>query len=389
MPATARLGDPISCGDTIGQGSGNVFINGLPATRTDSDLTAGHCFEPTKIVSSSPTVQANAKEIALVGDAIVPHKCKETTHGGNVVNGSPDVIFGSGAGGGASALEVSAEDAEAMVTDPAMEAAKQPGADAYDAAIHDADDEGAPTPEGEEVPFSARGNGYVAAAAKDNNVRTNPSNPIDIKTPPTPVGLVNDNGVVDPVPANNTNPQPIPMNTSVNATGYDYADIDAHSGAFPGNFPLSPNFTLSMLTTGCAVSNYTVRAQTVAGVAYTEKAVVKNLRDLCYNVLEPLKKTYASFTINSGFRHTINGKSQHERGQACDVAFPGMATNASAAFARAQEIAASSLPYDQFIFEQNRSIWFHLSYNKAGGRRDVRTKPKGVDNPRPGLFQVS
>jgi uncharacterized Zn-binding protein involved in type VI secretion len=382
MPAAARLGDPISCGDTVGQGSGNVFINGLPATRTMSDLTVGHCYAPTMIVSSSPTVQTNDKEIALVGDAIVPHTCKKSTHGGTISNGSPDVIFGQMSGTPASQITMSAEDAQDAVEDPANVAARQPTVDAYEAAVHDADDEGAPTPEGEEVPLSTKGQGYVAAAVKDNNVRTNPSQPIDITTPPT-IEL-NDN------PANGpTNPATIPAKTGVQTSGYTYDDIDAVSGTFPGSFQLSPNFTLSALTTGCAVSNYAVRAQTVAGVAYTTKDVVKNLRDLCYNILEPLKSTYPSFSVNSGFRHTINGKSQHERGQAVDIAFPGLATDATAAFARAQEIAGSTLPFDQFIFEQNRTIWFHLSYSKTSQRRDVRTKPKGVDTPRPGLVKVS
>lgn len=382
MPAVARLGDPISCGDTIGQGSGDVFINGLPASRTNSDLTTGHCFKPTMITSSSPTVSANNIEVVLVGDAIIepPHWCKKTSnhHPGNVANGSPDVMFGAGAGGGASQLEPSAADAEAMVTDPDIEAAKQPTTTSYIAAIHDADDEGAPTPEGDEVPYSARGNGYVAAAVKDNNVRTDPGNPIDIKTPPTPTPPIGEDG-----------PPPVPLNSGKETTGYNYADIDAMTGTFPGSFQLSPSFTLAMVSTSCAVSHYSVRAQTVAGVAYTDKDIVKNLRDLCYNILEPLKKQYSSFSINSGFRQTINGKSQHERGQACDIAFPGLATNGSAAFARAQEIAASTLPYDQFIFEQNNTIWFHVSYSKTSQRRDVRTKPKGVDNPKPGLFQVS
>jgi hypothetical protein len=386
MPAAARLGDPISCGDTVGQGSGDVFINGLPATRTMSDLTVGHCFRPTYIISSSPTVSANDKEIALVGDIIYEpdHWCKKTSnkHPGTIINGSPDVIFGQSSGTPASQISITPEDAQDVVEDPANVATRQATVDAYEAAVHDADDEGAPTPEGEEVPLSAKGQGYIAAAVKDNNVRTNPSQPIDIVTPPAVV--LNDNPDLGP-----TNPATIPAKTGVQTSGYTYDDIEAVTGSFPGSFQLSPNFTLSAVTTGCTVSNYSVRGQTVAGVNYTAKDVVKNLRDLCYNILEPLKTLYPSFSVNSGFRHTINGKSQHERGQAVDIAFPGLATDATAAFARAQEIASSTLPFDQFIFEQNRTIWFHLSYSKTSQRRDVRTKPKGVDTPRPGLVKVS
>lgn len=384
MPAVARLGDPISCGDTVGQGSGNVFVNGLPATRTNSDLTVGHCFRPTKIISSNPTVETNNKDIAVVGDMIeeLPHWCKRTDnhHPGVITNGSPDVFFGQISGTPAAQITISAADAQAMVE--SLETYKQPTADAYDAAEYDADDEGAPTVEGEVVPYSSRGQGYVAAAAKDNNVRTNPSQPIDITTPPTIV--TNDDPGAGPL-----NPAPVPPKTGAPpSTDYNYDDIEAMTGAFPGSFRLSPSFTLANVSTGCVVSNYTVQAQSVAGVPYTTKAIVKNLRDLCYNMLEPMKARYSSFTINSAFRATINGYSQHEKGQAADIAFPGMATDTAAAYARAQDIAGSTLPYDQFILEQNRTIWFHVSYSKTSQRRDVRTKFKGEEKCRPGLLKL-
>ena len=231
MPAVARLGDPISCGDTIGQGSGNVFVNGLPATRTNSDLTVGHCYVPTKIISSSPTAKTNDKEIALVGDKIIPHRCKNSQpHDGVISVGSPDVIFGETSGTPAAAIEVTPEQAEATVNELAPD--KQSGADPYIAEIHDADDEGAPTHEGDVVPYTTRGSGYVAAAVKDNNVRTNPSNPIDITTPPTPINVTEDGPTTK-----------IPPNTPVDNSSYDYKDIDAMTGAFPGSFPLSPNLS--------------------------------------------------------------------------------------------------------------------------------------------------
>ena len=94
MPAAARIGDPISCGDTIAQGSGDVFINGIPATRINIDQTAGHCFVPTVIASGSPNVFVNNIPLARVGDPIVAHVCPPppAVHGGAVANGSPDVF---------------------------------------------------------------------------------------------------------------------------------------------------------------------------------------------------------------------------------------------------------------------------------------------------------
>lgn len=358
MPAQARLGDPISCGDTIAQGSGNVFANGMPTTRINSDLTAGHCFPPVPIISGSPNVFANNIAVARVSDPIQVHCCGSSCHSGSVANGSPNVFVNSS---GASTTVISPSTAASLAKQ--YDEVKQPSATHYISAIHNADDEGAPSDVGGDVPYSTH-QAYVAGSAAAES--------IDIATPPT----------TDATAAVSAAPP-------VTNSAYNYTDIDAAT-LFPVTFQLSPNFTLGQLTTQCAVSNYVLREQVTAGQTYTTKDIVKNLRDLCYNILEPLLSTYGGMTINSGFRHTKNGKSQHERGQAADVAFAGMGTNAAAAFTRAQDIANSTLPYDQFIFEQNNTIWFHLSYDrtKIAQRRDVRTKPRGIDSPQAGLFKV-
>ena len=44
MPASVRIGDSVSCGDVMAEGSGNTFAEGIPMSRKDPvDLTAGHC----------------------------------------------------------------------------------------------------------------------------------------------------------------------------------------------------------------------------------------------------------------------------------------------------------------------------------------------------------
>lgn len=93
MPAVCQIGSPISCGDTMAQGSGNVFANGIPVTRVGPDFTAGHCFAPTPLASGSPDVFVNDLPVGRVGDPIVAHTCPPipATHGGSVANGSPDV----------------------------------------------------------------------------------------------------------------------------------------------------------------------------------------------------------------------------------------------------------------------------------------------------------
>ena len=94
MPAACRIGDTISCGDTMAQGSPDVFSNGLPVTRVGPDLTAGHCYNPTPLASGSPNVFVNGLPMGRAGDPIVPHTCTPipSTHGGSVSVGSPDVL---------------------------------------------------------------------------------------------------------------------------------------------------------------------------------------------------------------------------------------------------------------------------------------------------------
>lgn len=95
MPGLVRIGDPVSCGDTVCEGSGNVFANGLPVTRQDVDSTCGHCYSPTTFPSGSPTVFVNNQPVIRVGDSINPHTCNNNTHGGVAQPGSIDVFADS------------------------------------------------------------------------------------------------------------------------------------------------------------------------------------------------------------------------------------------------------------------------------------------------------
>ena len=97
MPSVARIGDPVSCGDTIAEGSGNVFANGIPVTRKTIDLTAGHpCGPPTVFDSGSNTVFVNTIPVVRVGDDIVDHgTCDDPPHDGVVTVGSSDVFADS------------------------------------------------------------------------------------------------------------------------------------------------------------------------------------------------------------------------------------------------------------------------------------------------------
>jgi len=97
MPAVARIADPVSCGDIIDQGSGNVFSNGMPVTRVGPDNTVGHwigrCYwPPTPISEGSPNVFVNNSPMARVDDPIVTHCCGRSCHDNPIANGSPDVF---------------------------------------------------------------------------------------------------------------------------------------------------------------------------------------------------------------------------------------------------------------------------------------------------------
>jgi len=89
----ARLGDPISCGDTMAQGSPDVFVNGLPWARVGIDRTAGHCWSSTTLLGGSSTVFINGFPAGLAGSAIFHGGCPDhSPHGGSIAVGSPDVI---------------------------------------------------------------------------------------------------------------------------------------------------------------------------------------------------------------------------------------------------------------------------------------------------------
>lgn len=96
MPAVARIGDPVTCGDTMAQGSGDVFSNGIPVSRQTVDFTAGHsCYPPVNFPAGSSTVFVNNLQILRVGDAHNTHACPSSPpHGGSVAVGAPDVFAG-------------------------------------------------------------------------------------------------------------------------------------------------------------------------------------------------------------------------------------------------------------------------------------------------------
>jgi len=141
----------------------------------------------------------------------------------------------------------------------------------------------------------------------------------------------------------------------------------------PGNYNLSPNFTIEMLSSKAAVS----RDEIVAHGNYTYGDIAFNLQAIALNVLEPVKKLYPTMIVTSAFRNPGNASnaktSQHPLGQGVDIQFRG------ATKAEYYEIAlklARVLKYDQLILEYcnyAKNPWIHVSYSVKTNRSTVLT----------------
>lgn len=166
----------------------------------------------------------------------------------------------------------------------------------------------------------------------------------------------------------------------------------------PGNFKLSPNFTLEMLSSKAPAStgNF-LRNFTTGGKTFSYGELAFNLQAVALNICEPVLKIYPDMFVTSGFRNYNTGDesrlSQHVKGQAVDIQFHGLPK--SKYFERAKELA-KALKYDQFLLEYKTEgtgmPWIHISYvdpaSKATNRSQVLTffnhKTKG-----PGLIRLA
>jgi len=134
---------------------------------------------------------------------------------------------------------------------------------------------------------------------------------------------------------------------------------------------LSLNYVLGDYSQS-ALFSHPIRSQ--GGRSATQ--IVCNLQALSKFIAEPLQDQFGTFRINSGFRVGTGRKSQHERGMAMDIQYPGISFEEY--FARAQWVA-KNLNFDQLIFEHGNSIWLHISYDreKSTQRNQVLTMKDG------------
>lgn len=92
MPKVATIGSPVACGDSIAEGSSDVFIGGMPVALI-GDKTTGHgCFPPSVIIEGSGTVSINNKAVARVGHKIRTHCCNGSCHDSEISDGVATVF---------------------------------------------------------------------------------------------------------------------------------------------------------------------------------------------------------------------------------------------------------------------------------------------------------
>lgn len=135
-----------------------------------------------------------------------------------------------------------------------------------------------------------------------------------------------------------------------------------------GNYEtkLSTNFTIADFTVNALFPN---PMKDYPGYSINER--VCNLQGLATNVAETIFSKYGRFRINSALRNqtsSSSGLSQHVKGEAMDIQFPGW--NYNRYWDNALWII-ENVPFDQFIFEHSDKtglVWYHLSFKRGGNR---------------------
>jgi uncharacterized Zn-binding protein involved in type VI secretion len=308
-------------------GSENVFVNGIGVVRAGDTMKPhpdGEICVPAPIDHAtaldifSVTVFANGKNIGRVGDTYTP--------GHTISSGSSNVFVGD-----VPIIDIETSDIANLPVEYSLAATKKLRQIAGRIAVFD------DPPSIEETP-----KGYSQ----------------DLQTP-TPAPAPKEVPVV-------TTPTETPTLAGCSSiTTPDYA------------YRLSTNFTLGNFSKN-ALFSHTIKEQ----AGFTVSDIICNLKSLSTEVVEKMFAQYPGLRINSGFRTFTKGKSQHEKGQACDIQWAGLKNDEY--MERAKWIV-QNIVFDQLIFEHGNGIWLHLSFNRTvpTQRKQVLTMYK--ENYEPGL----
>ena len=135
---------------------------------------------------------------------------------------------------------------------------------------------------------------------------------------------------------------------------------------------LTRNFTLSELTKSDTAIRKGIKNEAGSGE-------IKNLTDLCYGVLEPVRAKFDKpIIVTSGYRseelcEAIGSKktSQHAKGQAVDFEIAGVSNLQVALW------LTNNVDFDQLILEywtgEANSGWIHCSFVEGSNRKQVLT----------------
>ena len=135
---------------------------------------------------------------------------------------------------------------------------------------------------------------------------------------------------------------------------------------------LSKNFSLEEMERSQSAQRMGIKNKAGSGE-------IKNLTDLCYNVLEPCRAKFDKpIRISSGYRSeelcvAIGSKktSQHALGMAVDMEIPSESNLKVALWIQ------NNVDFDQLILEyytgEANSGWIHVSFNEGNNRKQVLT----------------
>jgi uncharacterized protein YcbK (DUF882 family) len=151
----------------------------------------------------------------------------------------------------------------------------------------------------------------------------------------------------------------------------DKTQTDSHDDP-KGSDKISKNYRLADVTTSPVLSKVALQEQ----LGLTKKQLFDNLSGVAKNILEPIRLRYGNeFIITSCFRAVSSNKSsQHPKGQAVDIQFPGLSK--SEYVHRIQEISKILPDFDQMILEYHGiNPVIHISYNLEGNKGQKKSTP--------------
>lgn len=142
--------------------------------------------------------------------------------------------------------------------------------------------------------------------------------------------------------------------------------------ALPGNFNLSPNFTVEMLSSKAALTKSFIEEEP-DGLKYGD--IVYNLTAIALNILEPAYNVYPKLMVASGYRTKAisSQSSMHPQGKCVDIQFQGATKEDYFEYAKQ---LVKVLNYDQFILHYcnyTNNPWIHISFQGSNNRKEVIT----------------